>query len=130
MDGVLGLRIMYGAATLGAGAVGALTLFSPQFAGRTVFFGDVSIDPYFRILGSLWLALGAVACLGLLQPTNFLPLLLIQFVYKTAWLAVVAYPLILVGNREAGLLMLTALFTIWAVALGVTIPFSRLFDLG
>ncbi len=127
MDNFFGLRIMFTAAVLGAGVVGALTLFAPQSAGRYVFFGATDIDPYLRILGALWLSLGLVAGLGLLRPLDFLPVLLIQLIYKSAWLATVAYPAIFNGNRDTGLLFLSALFTVWVAALCIVMPFSRIF---
>lgn len=127
MDSILGLRVMLGIAVLGAGAVGATTLLLPHMAGRFIFFGATTVDPYLRILGALWLSLGLVAGLGILQPINFIPVLLIQLIYKSVWLVVVAYPAIIKGNRETGLLFLCGLFTIWVAALCFVIPFSRLF---
>ncbi|MCK0094305.1 hypothetical protein MWU60_01875 [Yoonia sp. F2084L] len=126
MDSMIGLRIMFTGAILGAGVVGALTLFAPHVAGRYVFCGATVVDSYLRILGALWLSLGLVAGLGLLRPMDFLPVLLIQVIYKSAWLATVAYPAIVQGNRDTGLLFLAGLFTIWVAALSLTIPFSRI----
>ncbi len=128
MDTILALRAMFGTAILGAGAVGAATLLFPHGAGKYVFFGAATVDPYLRILGALWLSLGLVAGLGLLQPTEFIPVLLIQLIYKSAWLVVVAYPAIIKGHREAGLLFLSGLFTVWVAALCFVIPFADLFQ--
>ncbi len=117
------LRIMYGAAILGAGVVGALTLFAPSIASRYVFAGATNVDVYVRILGALWLALGAVAILGMLAPTAFIPVLMIQLIYKSTWLLVAAYPALIAGNREEGLIFLTVLFTAWVAALLWLVPF-------
>ncbi|MEO1101144.1 MAG: hypothetical protein AAFW65_04795 [Pseudomonadota bacterium] len=123
MDVDTSLRTMYAAAILGAGAVGVVTLFTPQLATRYIFADAISVDVYVRILGALWLALGAIAAFGLLAPTAFVPVLLIQLVYKSAWLGFAAYPAVISGNRETGLLFLTALFTVWVVALLLLVPF-------
>lgn len=124
MDPNTTLRIMYGAAILGAGVVGALTLIAPSFAARYVFLGATNIDVYMRILGAIWLALGGVAILGMIAPTAFIPLLLIQLVYKSVWLLVSAYPALFAGSREAGLVLLTTLFTVWVAALLLLVPFK------
>ena len=124
MFGTLGLQIMYGAAVLGAGVVGAMTLFAPVLAGRNIFAGEAVVGAYVRILGALWMALGLVAILGLVRPSDFVPLLLIQLVYKVAWLLIVGYPTLAGGQRGPGLIFFVALFTAWVVALLFAIPFG------
>lgn len=123
---MLKLKIMFGAAVLGAGVVGVLTLFAPAIAGQYVFAGATEVDLYLRILGALWLALGAVAILGFSNPMRFAPILLVQLVYKTAWLAIAAYPALIAGERSPGLLFLAVMFSVWVLALTVTIPFRAL----
>lgn len=125
-ESLLAMRVMFGVGVLGAGAVGAVTLLAPRLASRYVFAGATDVNTYLRILGALWLALGLVACLGLDRPMQFAPLLLIQFLYKSAWLVAVAYPALLNGDRDPGLVFLTALFTAWAGALAFVIPFGPL----
>ncbi len=127
MEGVFALRVMYAAAVLGAGAVGALTLFAPQMATRYVFFSAATVDPFLRILGAVWLSLGLVATMGILKPTDFVSVLLIQIVYKSAWLTIVAYPAIFRGNRDVGLLFFAGLFTVWVIALWFVVPFAEIF---
>lgn len=121
-----GLRLMFGVAVLGAGSIGLIVLLAPALAERYIFAGSTAVTPYLRILGALWLALGAVAVLGLTAPLKFSPILLVQLVYKAAWLLVAAYPALLAGNREPGLLFMTALFTAWVAALIFVVPFSYL----
>lgn len=41
----------------------------------------------------LWLAYGAISWIGIFNPLKMLPIVLLEIVYKTAWLFVVAYPL-------------------------------------
>lgn len=41
----------------------------------------------------VWLAYGAISWIGVLQPLKMLPIVLLEIVYKTAWLFVVAFPL-------------------------------------
>lgn len=124
----LGLRVMFGVAVLGAGLVGATTLLAPSAAQRWVFAGSTQVDMYLRILGALWLAIGAVAVFGLFDPIRFAPVLLIQVLYKTAWLLLAAYPALVLGDRSSGLIFMSALFTVWVGALLLVLPFRQLFS--
>ncbi len=127
MDPNIALRVMYSAAILGAGVVGAVTLLAPNLASRHVFAGATTIDVYVRILGALWLSLGAVSILGLVSPASFIPVLVIQLTYKSLWLICAAYPALLAGNREHGLIFLSGLFSVWVLALLFMIPFNLVF---
>lgn len=121
-----GLRSMYLVAVIAAGVVGAITLMAPAMAGRYVFGGDIDVDVFIRILGALWLAIGIVAIAGFIDPVRYLPVLLIQLLYKMGWLIFAAYPALLSGKSSIGLVVLTVLFTIWVLALMVLVPFRLL----
>jgi hypothetical protein len=41
----------------------------------------------------VWLGYGAISWIGVIRPLKMLPIVLLEIVYKTAWLCVVAYPL-------------------------------------
>lgn len=123
---LIGLQIMYGVAVIGAGAVGAMTLIAPVTAGRFIFANATEVDVYLRILGALWLAIGVVALGGLADPLRYLPVLLIQLLYKTAWLFLAAFPVLVSGSSSRGLVFLTVLFTVWVFALILVIPFRVL----
>ncbi|MDJ0707244.1 MAG: hypothetical protein QNJ46_28550 [Leptolyngbyaceae cyanobacterium MO_188.B28] len=124
---VVWMRVMYSLAIVGAGAVGLTTLLAPLLASQYVFMGATQVDNYLRILAALWLALGATSVLGLFQPIKFSVIFLIQLIYKSTWLTVVAVPSIVSGNRESGLLFLTILFALWVVGLLFAVPFQYLF---
>lgn len=85
------LLVMFGVAVGSVGVEGCLVLAAPSVAKRYIFLGSTGIRPYLRILGALWLALGSVAILGLLDPLKFSAILLVQFIYKSARLIVAAY---------------------------------------
>ncbi len=127
-DSTLWMRIMYGIAVVGAGAVGLMMLFAPRLAAQYVFAGSTTVSPYLQILGALWIALGTAALLGLFAPERFSTILLVQLIYKVAWLVVVALPALAAGNREPGLLFFTALFALWVVGLLFAVPFGYLFN--
>lgn len=123
---LIGLRIMYGAAVIGAGAVGAMTLFAPVAAERYIFADATEVDIFLRVLGAVWLATGVVAIGGLADPLRYLPVLLIQLLYKTAWLVLAAFPALASGSSSRGLVFLTVLFIVWVLALILVIPFRVL----
>lgn len=121
-----GLTAMYVAAILGAGVAGAVTLFVPGLAGQYVFGADTQVEVYLKIVGAIWLAIGLIAIAGLLDPMRYLPILLLQLVYKSTWLICAAYPAVLRGRMTAGRTGLTVLFTVWVIALLVFVPFQAL----
>lgn len=49
-------------------------------------------DPVRGAAYSLWAALSVLSGLGLRYPTQMLPLLLFQFIYKMIWLSAIALP--------------------------------------
>lgn len=55
-------------------------------------------DPLQAVAISFWAALSALAGLGIRYPLKMLPLLLLQFLYKSIWLLAVALPLRSVGQ--------------------------------
>lgn len=50
-------------------------------------------QPLPAVAYSFWGAFSILAILGILHPLKMIPVLLIQFAYKTIWLLIVAYPL-------------------------------------
>ena len=67
-----------------------------------VFEGKVADSPGLRLLvGSLWLAILLASVAGFLAPRFFAPLLLVQVVYKSAWLAAFVAPLTMREGWEA-----------------------------
>ena len=59
-----------------------------------VFDGVVEESPGLRLLvGSLWSAILFASIAGLFRPAFFAPIILIQIVYKSMWLALFILPL-------------------------------------
>lgn len=50
-------------------------------------------DPLHGVASAFWAALSALSGLGLRYPLRMLPLLLLQLLYKAAWLLAVALPM-------------------------------------
>ncbi len=111
---------------IGLYVAGAIALLAPAMAGRHIFGGETDVDAFLRILGSVWLAIGVVAIAGLFDPIRYAPVLLLQLIYKSAWLGFVAFPALVSGTSSRALKLLTALFTVWVLALIVLLPVRSL----
>lgn len=67
--------------------------------GGNVFAGTVTESAGLRLMvASLWLAILLASLAGLFLPRFFAPVLLIQIVYKSVWLAVFVAPLVMQGK--------------------------------
>ena len=67
--------------------------------GGNVFAGIVPESAGLRLMvASLWLAILLASLTGLFLPRFFAPVLLIQIVYKSVWLAVFVAPLVMQGK--------------------------------
>ena len=84
-------------------------------------------DPItFGITGSIYLAFGLCAILGLRAPKKFIPVLLMQFIYKVAWLIGVVLPLIITNLFPVYGYLLVVIFITYIVGDILVIPFSDL----
>lgn len=97
---VLMMKIIFAVAIVGAGIVGLTTVAVPKIASQYIFANTTNVDTYLRILGAWWMALGCCAALGFFFPLKFSPVLLIQLLYKSIWLLLVAVPLLVKGNLD------------------------------
>jgi hypothetical protein len=55
-------------------------------------------DPMAAAAWSIWASYSLLAVLGILQPLKLLPLVLLEIIYKSIWLLMVAYPLWIKGE--------------------------------
>jgi hypothetical protein len=82
--------------------VGLTTLLGGAAGGRRVFQDKFPESAGIRtILGSLWTAILIGSLIGLLHPVSMSPILLIQVIYKSLWLAVFVMPLLVRGQGNA-----------------------------
>ena len=67
--------------------------------GGNVFAGIMSESAGLRLMvASLWMAILLASLAGLFLPRLFAPVILVQIVYKSVWLAVFIAPLIMQGK--------------------------------
>jgi hypothetical protein len=65
------------------------------------------------LVGSLWTAILVLSVLGLRDPVRFAPMLLLQLIYKSLWLAFYALPEARRGNWRS-------------IPVGITAPFAAI----
>lgn len=108
--------------------VGLLTLFGGAAGVRLVFQDKFPESEGIRtILGSLWTAILVASILGLFYPVPMSPLLLIQVVYKSLWLAVFVLPRLLGGRGGEVPWGIAAAFLVIVVSYPWVIPWAQLF---
>jgi len=121
------LRTMYLYTIFGAGGFGLAVLFFPSKIQSLLRFPPQ--DPVtLGLYGSVALASGLVAILALRSPLKFVPLLLLQLVYKPIWLIVVAIPLFIKGQFPLYVVFISAVFITYIIGNLIAIPFSFLFS--
>ena len=120
------LKLVYIANIVVAGWIGVTSLFYPKRAASSIFENVYANSEFIRLIGALWLSIAVLSCLGLLRPQSFSPVLVLQLVYKSTWLLVVALPAII--NEQPFPKGMAIFFIIWVLILPFIIPWSYLFS--
>jgi hypothetical protein len=121
------LKAMYIYTLVGAGGFGVVALLFPELA-RTLFRLPEGDPAVLGLYGSFSLAAALLSILALRSPLKFIPLLLIQLVYKPIWLIVFAVPLFLKGQFPVYVVIISAVFLTYIVGNLIAIPFPYLFS--
>lgn len=119
------LKAMYILTIIIAGGLGLGIIFFPDHI-KSFFLSSCDPIPY-GIEGSVFLAFGLLAMLGLRDPLKFVPVLLFQLTYKTVWLVAVALPLMVTGRFPASHIITVVIFMLFIVGDVIAIPFSYVF---
>lgn len=121
------LKGMYTYTLLGGGGTGLAMLVMPGTFQSAL--GYPPQDPVvFGLYGSALLASGLIAIPALRWPLKFLPLLLLQLVYKPVWLGAIAVPLFLKGQFPLYVVFISAIFVTYIIGNLIALPFSYLFS--
>lgn len=119
------LKAMYIVTIVIAGGYGLGIIFvSDQM--KSIFHTSCDPIPY-GIVGSVFLAFGLLAVLGLRAPLKFVPVLLLQLAYKLVWLVGVIAPLLVAGKFLANYTPTVVLFVLIVVGDLIAIPFRYIF---
>jgi len=117
------LKLMYAVTIIIAGGLGIGIL---AISGTTQWLFGVDCPQIISgLVGSVFLAFAVVSVLGLRDPVKFVPVLLMQLLYKSAWLCFVALPLLIAGKITADLIPVIAVFLAVIVGDLFAIPFQQ-----
>ncbi len=119
------IRFMYLYTILGAGGCGLGIVIAPEVM-KGVFRWPGEGPIALGIVGSVYVAFGALSVLGLRDPLKFVPVLLLQLCYKSVWLAAVVLPLVIRGRFPDSGLLTVAIFATYIVGDLIAIPFPYL----
>lgn len=108
--------------------VGPLTLWGGRRGLERVFQGRFAESEGVRtILGSLWTAILCVSILGLYRPTTMAPLLVVQVIYKSLWLATFVAPRLASGRAAEVPPGVAISFAMIVATYPLVIPWRELF---
>lgn len=74
------------------GVVGSITLFATSKAPQLVFSEAYVSNDSMKMIGAFWIAIGVCSTIGLWNPLEFSPVLIIQIIYKGLFLIVEVIP--------------------------------------
>ncbi|MGG9963140.1 hypothetical protein [Ferruginibacter sp. SUN106] len=117
------MEIIYIANIIVAGWISITSIFNPKLAAATIFQNAYPDTEITRLTGCLWLSIAIISFLGLWQPLIFAPILLVQLIYKSAWLLFVALPAF--KNKQPYPAAMALFFLVWVMALPFFIPWDE-----
>ncbi len=119
------LKFMYIYTIVGAGGFGLSMIFVPEVVQS--IFGFPMQDPVvLGITASAYAAFGLMSVLGLKSPLKFTPVLLLQLLYKSIWMAGVILPLYVSGRFPPYAITVVVIFATYIIGDLIAIPFSHL----
>ena len=117
------IKGMYIYTVLGAGGFGVMMIFAPKLVES--LFGIPALDPMiYGVAASIWLAFGILSLLGLRSPIKFLPILLIQCIYKSIWVIGILLPLTFKGELPNYAPLMIIVMVSYIIGDLIAIPFS------
>lgn len=120
------LKLMYIMTIITAGGFGLGMILIPE---RFKSMFNENCDPVnYGILGSVYLAFGLLAILGLRAPLKFVPILLLQLTYKLAWFIGVFFPLTLREGFSSDMIVTVVIFALTIIGDLIAIPFPYIFS--
>jgi hypothetical protein len=126
------MRLLYVCTALMGISTGLIILLAPQRFARNIIGLPYTLPTQdrvvFGLIGSFWLAIGIIALFGLRAPLRFLPIFLVQLIYKTSWFLCVFFPLIISGDFPIHGWATVVVNATWIAMDLKAIPFAYLFS--
>ena len=120
------IKFMYVFTILAAGGFGLGAVFFPDTLVSSMKM-PVQDPIVLGVLGSVYIACGILAVLGLRSPLKFVPLLLLQLFYKVIWFVGILLPLVFSGPLPWHGIVFSILFAAFIVGDLIAIPFRYVF---
>lgn len=120
------LKVMYIYTIVVAGGFGLGVIIIPNVM-KSVFRWPSQDPIVYGVMGSVYVAFGLLAILGLRSPLKFVPVLLLQLAYKAVWFIGVVVPLLALGEFPLYALLLVVIFASYIVGDLIAIPFPYVF---
>jgi hypothetical protein len=121
------LKLMYALTIVVAGAIGLLMILSPSTVNSLMAI-PTDNPMIYGVAGSVFLASALLSILGLRSPLKFVPVLVIQLVYKTIWMVTVVLPAFINGSFPSWATPMVILFAVFIVGDIIAIPFWTLVE--
>jgi hypothetical protein len=86
------IRIIFVCNILVTGVVGSVALFATSKAPILVFSEAYDSSDSMKMIGAFWIAIGVCSTIGLWNPLEFSPIMIIQIIYKGLFLLVEVLP--------------------------------------
>lgn len=119
------LKIVYIANIIIVSVVSITFLFFPKQAHTRLFEEKFAYSEAYRMLGALWLSLFLLSIAGLFYPLKMSLVLVIQLIYKGAWLLFAALPAKF--KKQELPRVVVVIFVIYVAVLPFAIPWNFLF---
>lgn len=120
------IRGMYIYTIVTSGFLGLGIIFIPEVI-KTRLPWPVEEPTAFGVVGSLYVALGLLAILGLRSPLKFIPVLLIELIYKSVWIIGVCIPLLVNSQFPRYAIPTLVIFVTFIIGNLIAIPFHYVF---
>jgi hypothetical protein len=86
------IRVIFVCNILVTSIVGNIALFATWKAPQLVFSEAYENNDSMKIIGGFWIAIGVCSIIGLWNPLEFSPIMIIQIIYKGLFLIVEVLP--------------------------------------
>ena len=126
------IRLLYALTAFMGLTTGLIILLAPQRFARNIIGIPYTLPAQdrvvFGLVGGFWFAMGVLALLGLRAPLRFLPIFLVQLIYKTSWYLFVFLPLFIAGDFPVYGWATAFINALWISLDLKAIPFAYLFS--
>jgi len=120
------LKGMYIYTIVMSGLLGLGIIFIPEVIKSRLPW-PVEEPTAFGVVGSLYVTLGLLAILGLRSPLKFVPVLLMELIYKSIWIVGVCIPLVVTSQFPSYAIPMLILFVTFIIGDLIAIPFHYVF---